>query len=236
MSLLDSLGNNNQAVGIHTGVDLIFVIDATGSMEPILSKVKENALSLYDRIVTGLRTARRTVKELRIKVIVYRDFYVDTKAIETSEHFFVLPDEKQAYHDFINSIQPMGGGDEPESALEALYYAMRSEWSKKYQKRRHIIVVLTDASGHKLDNPQRQYDSIYPSEIPHSLSDLQKIWVNRQGRMTYEARRMAIFAPNSYPWNEVGAWGQVQFTPSKAGEGLSEMDMDTVINYIVASI
>ena len=79
-----------QGVGDYN-VDIVMCIDATGSMSPIIEKVKENALSFYQRFLESMEESEKTVEQLRIKVIVFRDYGCDEAPMTESE-FFTLPD------------------------------------------------------------------------------------------------------------------------------------------------
>lgn len=48
--------------------------------------------------------------------------------------FFILPEEKQEFYNFVSQIKAGGGGDEPESGLEALALALRSDFVKDGDK------------------------------------------------------------------------------------------------------
>ena len=61
---------------IDTYMDIVFCIDVTQSMQPTIDKVKGFTLSLYDSLVPFmLEKAHREVKEMRAKVIAFRDFF-----------------------------------------------------------------------------------------------------------------------------------------------------------------
>ena len=228
----------NQTVGMKTTVDIVYVIDGTGSMQKLLDAVKNYALTMYDQIVAGLASKRRQVQRMRIKVIVYRDTYVDAEPFISSE-FFTLPGEASALRGFIENIRASGGGDEPESGLEALHYAIKSSWKRTdavFRKSRHIIVVMTDASAHKLDDPQRYIDPEYPMGIPADLATLQGEWEDRQGKIDSQGRRLILFAPNAYPWNEIANWTQTQHSPIPKNGKLDEDAYRMVLKYITDSI
>ena len=83
----EMLGASN--VDIDTNVDIVFAIDATESMQPLIDKVKSLTLSFREELEKGLKENRRIIKNLRIKVIVFRDYYVDDKyAMEESQFLF----------------------------------------------------------------------------------------------------------------------------------------------------
>lgn len=128
----EMLGASN--VDIDTNVDIVFAIDATESMQPLIDKVKSLTLSFREELEKGLKENRRIIKNLRIKVIVFRDYYVDDKYAMEESRFFILPEEKQEFYNFVSKIKAGGGGDEPESGLEALALALRSDFVKDGDK------------------------------------------------------------------------------------------------------
>ena len=214
---------------IVTNVDIVFCIDATAGMYPIHEEIKRNAFLFHGQLRETLIEKHRTVNQIRLKVIFFRDVYVDSDAFIESK-FFVLPDEEDAYAAFVNNAVARGGGDEPESGLEALAKAIASDWVNEGQRRRHIIIIFTDAPAHPLDKPERDSCVQYPSGMPKDLIELEALW---RGSMDH-AKRLAIFAPNAYPWNGISyEWDLAVHSPSRAGEGCSEAQMQLVIECIV---
>ena len=66
--------------GLRYAVDIVFCIDVTGSMTPILDRVKDNALRFYDDVQKNLTDKGKNVDELRVRVIAFRDFKADGAA------------------------------------------------------------------------------------------------------------------------------------------------------------
>ena len=71
--MLGSMGEGEE--GIATNVDIVFVIDATRSMRTTIDMVKESALSFQDKLYDFMDEAKRSINNLRIKVVWFRDFY-----------------------------------------------------------------------------------------------------------------------------------------------------------------
>jgi len=225
--------------GFECNVDLVLCIDATGSMGPVIGKVKESALSFYDSLVTALASKDRIVNEdnFRVKVIVFRDYYCDGDDSMEESAFFKLPTEKSAFRSFVSSIEAKGGGDEPENALEAIAIAMNSDWVQQGTRKRHIIMVWTDATAHPLEKSQEGKPSNYPSDIPDSFMELAGWWEDTQsGKMNNSAKRLIVFAPDDAPWSDVAMWSQTIHMASKAGDGLADTDMDIVFDVLAGSI
>ena len=66
--------------GLKYAVDIVFCIDVTGSMTPILDQVKDNALRFYDDVQKNLTDKGKNVDELRVQVIAFRDLKADGAA------------------------------------------------------------------------------------------------------------------------------------------------------------
>jgi hypothetical protein len=222
--------------GFTYAVDLVLVIDATGSMSSIIERVKASALKFHDDLGRKMNEKGKMVDELRVRVIAYRDFYAsDADALVESE-FFQLPREQDAFASFVNGIRATGGGDEPETALEALVAAIRSPWTTGGTKRRHAIVVWTDASAHPLERFADAKPVRYPADMPADLSDLTDLWEGQDG-MDGSAKRLVLFAPDAYPWTDINNhWEEVLQYPAKAGQGMEEMEYGEVLELIANSI
>ena len=221
----EMLGASN--VDIDTNVDIVFAIDATESMQPLIDKVKSLTLSFREELEKGLKENRRIIKNLRIKVIVFRDYYVDDKYAMEESRFFILPEEKQEFYNFVSKIKAGGGGDEPESGLEALALALRSDFVKDGDKKRHVIVLFTDASAHPLEQQEDGVPSNYPSNMFKNLGV----------QMAKDAKRLVLFAPSMYPWGEMEY--QLENTIRKdmdKGNGGRDLELDDVIALIANSI
>ena len=101
-------------------VDMVFCIDATGSMRHVLDFVKQNALNLYRDITGAMEKKHKVISQMRIRVIAFRDYIADGDQAMLASDFFVLPQQAQGFYDCVNGISAKGGGDIPEDGLEAL--------------------------------------------------------------------------------------------------------------------
>jgi hypothetical protein len=228
------------SVGFRYAVDIAFCIDVTGSMHPVIDVVKTNALAFHDKLLAVLAKKDKAIAQLRVRVIAFRDFADRAEdALETTD-FLTLPDQDAEFARFVNGLRATGGGDEPESALEALAVAIDSPWERGFDRRRHVIVMFTDASAHPLGDPAARATRTYPQSIPSSIDDLFETWgyASSQGAaMENAAKRLLIFAPDADPWNVIAAdWNNTIFLQSKAGDGLEEREMEEIINAIANSI
>ena len=227
---------DEESVEFETNVDIVLCLDLTGSMGPVIEKSKMLGRDLVGQINEGLRKKNRRVDSLRFKVCGFRDYYCDDEPMVESG-FFELPAQESRFYAYLDHLQATGGGDAPENSLEALYKAFTSDWMTRGAKRRHIVLLMTDTGPHPLDHPKRDSTPGYPQEMPRSLEELGAVWDDGQGRLGSTERRMAIFAPHDKVWDEINeTWPLVHHTPCRAGDGLSDIDMQVVVNWIANSI
>lgn len=229
---------SNYNTTLTYAVDIVFCIDVTGSMSPVLGTVKEGALTFHKRLEDAMAAKGKAISQLRLRVIAYRDFADNASdAIEASE-FWRIPDQTEEFESFIRRQRASGGGDEPESGLEALAMAVKSDWERGLDRRRHVIAVFTDASAHPLGTGSGA--RTYPAGLPASIDDLFEMWgyaTSQQAVMENAAKRLLLFAPDTGPWNVIAAdWNNTVYLPSRAGEGLQEVELAEIIDTIANSV
>jgi len=227
------------AQGLRYHIDLAFCIDVTGSMTPVIDLVKENVRKFPHDVRDALAKKDKVIDTLRIRVIAFRDVASDSDALSASEFFVVEPSTDLArYESFVKGLSASGGGDEPESALEALGIAQASDWTHEGDKQRHIIVMFTDASAHKLEDRVGEVSGSYRDQVPASLDELTDRWEGGQTvRIRKTARRLLIFGPDAYPWNVLAdTWGQTVWLQSQAGKGMEDVEYQTILSTIVNSV
>ncbi|MDR0569053.1 MAG: VWA domain-containing protein [Spirochaetaceae bacterium] len=226
--------------GLTYAVDIVLCIDGTGSMDPVIDMVKAKALSFHDDLSAEMEKKSKTIDALRIKVIVFRDYYAGDREPMTESPFFALPAEKDTFKRFVDSIKAEGGGDEPENGLEAVALAIQSDWVKTSHKSRHIAVIWTDASAHPLDHPWKlahpgKLPAFYPQDIPENFDALTDLWCGKQANTS--PKRIIMYAPDASPWNEISAyWENAFHYQSQAGNGLADTDYSTILNGIANSV
>src|SRR4051812_2547683 len=92
-------------------VDIVFCIDCTGSMEPVLEQVKSSALSFHERLAEAMSEKRKHISNLRIRTIAYRDYLHDRPdEVMLATPFFSLPEDAPAFDAAVRMLTPFGGG------------------------------------------------------------------------------------------------------------------------------
>ena len=138
-------GSFQQYVGElrQVGLDVVFVIDATGSMGWLISEVK-------DHVDTMAASIRRLVPVTRFGVVAYRDY--DDPEFVTMVQPLTL--NVGRVHAFLDQLQARGGGDPPEAVDAGVQTAMQRAGWKPDSK--HVIVILGDAPPH----PERMQSTL----------------------------------------------------------------------------
>jgi hypothetical protein len=219
-------------------VDMVFCIDATGSMEDIsgsqtkiINMVKQNAVSFYSDFVQIMNKKQKRVHQLRVRVVVFRDYIADKENAMMVTDFFLLPQQAAEFEACIKSIHADGGGDIPEDGLEALAYAIKSKWNTASSKARQVIVVWTDAGTHELGFGRKS--KFYPNGMPQNLSELNDWWDD----MNSNSKRLVLFAPDENGWSYISQnWDNTVHIPSAAGNGLAEKSYIEILNAIANSV
>lgn len=225
--------------GMDYTVDMVLVIDATGSMEEfgggqkrLINMVKEGAISFYDDLNRLMEAKGKHTRQLRIRIVAFRDYLADGNHAMLVTDFFRLPQQAAEFQACVNSIRAMGGGDIPEDGLEALAYAIRSKWTNEGSKKRQVIAIWTDAAPHPLGFGRSAAN--YPPEMPKSLAELTEWW---DRYMDHEAKRLVMFTPNEGDWSYISDyWDNVVHFPSQAGNGLAEQSYRDILNILANSI
>ena len=221
--------------GIKYYVDIVMCIDATCSMGNLLDTVKAHALSFYSDLLA--RMGKKRVDQLRVKLVVFRDYIADGRDAMLVTDFYTLPNQSALFQKSVNSIEPFGGGDDPEDGLEALAYAMNSNWTQDGDKRRHIIVVWSDDGTHELGFGAKAPN--YPRRMARDFDELSEWWGDSRlpGIMDNNAKRLIIFAPAKEYWDVISeSWDNILHFPSEAGQGLRDVDYEQILDAIVNSI
>lgn len=135
--------------------DIVFLIDATGSMQPCIDDIKNNIKLFFRTLEQADANGGAIVKDWRARVIGYRDPSVDGTDWYVSNPFVK---DAAAIEGQLDALRASGGGDEPEGLLDALYKVATwgntdkaaqevdpGKWRYRSDAAR-CVIVFTDAS------------------------------------------------------------------------------------------
>jgi hypothetical protein len=122
--------------GVHPKVEVVFVLDTTGSMGGLIQGAKEKIWSIAKHIASATPTP-----EVTIGLVAYRDIgdaYVTKK--------YALSGDIDAVFEHLMAFRAEGGGDTPEHVAKGLYDAVYGmQWSEGAMK---MIFLVGDAPPH----------------------------------------------------------------------------------------
>lgn len=199
-------------------VDVVMCIDVTGSMSNIINTVKSNAIGFYDSFNRCCEEEGIQLTGLKAQVIAFRDKNEDSNWLQTSSTYS-LPEQRSAYNNFVNGLYADGGGDTPESGLEALQAAFsKTDWGTDDGYHRQVVILWTDAPY------------LIGSYSNVTLGSLTSQWSSMPS-----GRRLILFAPYGTDGSNSGSWGNLDgwtnlIHESNLSSGFNDFD------YILKSI
>ncbi len=223
--------------------DLVFLIDLTGSMAPCIDALRKNIETFIDSLSRGDGNSAAPVRDWRGKVVGYRD--LESGATDGVPWFVDNPFVRDvaALKAQLASVKAEGGGDEPESLLDALYKVAsmpaipkgsQAEDPAKWRYRSdaaRVVIVFTDASFKETMS--------LPEAKGGSLQDVANVVM---------ANRiiLSLFAPNFEGYDRLSQidkseWEVVEFeglTPQQALEKFTSdpVNFKTTLQQLAASV
>jgi Mg-chelatase subunit ChlD len=120
-------------------IEMVFVLDTTGSMGGLLQAAKERVWAIANEAAKG-----RPAPKVKMGLVAYRD---KTDAYVTKV-FDLTGNLDKTYQDLL-TLDAGGGGDEPEHVIAGLDDAVRKiHWSRD-QKSFKVIYLVGDAAPHE---------------------------------------------------------------------------------------
>ena len=139
--------------------DLLFLIDATGSMMSYIEAAKAQVKS----IVGDINRTFFNEADVRVAVVAYRD-HKDKKRLE----FLDFTTDVGEVFKFLDGLYATGGDDVAEDVLGGLDQALKAAW--KHQTRCIMHIADAPAHGKDLHDMGRHSDHYYePRSEPHGM-------------------------------------------------------------------
>ena len=131
-------------------VDIVFAIDATGSM-------KDDIEQLRNEWIPELIKGVKQFGYIRLGLLLYRDYGDNFKYNGLPVRFFNFTDDVDVFARYLNAFEIKGkeGGDIPEAVYEALYGSMAFyRWNSEASKK---IILIGDAEPHPTPRGSGRY-------------------------------------------------------------------------------
>ena len=223
--------------------DVVFLIDVSGSMSPIIDALRKNIETFVDSLSSGDANNAAPVRDWRGKVVGYRDIEAaQSEGLEWMEDNPFVRDTA-ALKAQLAGLRAEGGGDEPESLLDALYKVATMEASPKGAQTEEagkwryrsdaarVVVVFTDATFKETMSIQEAKGG--------ALQDVANVVM---------ANRiiLSLFAPNFEGYDRLSQidkseWEVVEYEGLNAQEALQKFTADpenfkTTLKQLAASV
>jgi hypothetical protein len=210
--------------------DVVFLIDVSGSMKPCIDALRTNIEVFIDSLSKGEANNAPPVRDWRGKVVGYRD--IETAQSEGIPWIVDNPFVRDAtsLKAQLAALRAEGGGDEPESLLDALFKVAsmettpkgsQSEDPEKWRYRSdaaRVVVAFTDA-------PFKETMSVQEAK-GGSLQDVANVVM---------ANRiiLSLFAPNFEGYDRLSQidkseWEVVEYEGLSPQEALKKFTADSV--------
>lgn len=135
-------------------LDVVFAIDATGSMKNDIEKLKADLMPQMTALLSGKSDAR-------IGLLFYRDYGDTFKYMDLPVQCFAFSSNFNSVNKNLNSIKIFGteGGDIPEAVYEAIYAS--TEFYRWRPDAAREIILIGDAEPHPTPRGSGKYSKDY---------------------------------------------------------------------------
>jgi len=133
-------------------VDIIFLLDISGSMGPAIIDIIKNVGTFVDNLIPE-EESKRLIKDWRARVFSFGDMESDSAEVKLNVSRPWTQEPQEIVNQMIECIELVkqgGGGDEPESSLDAMYLAARDGFDSSWTERTRVIILFTDATPKKI--------------------------------------------------------------------------------------
>jgi len=118
----------------HSNLDLLFICDCTGSMQPWIEKTKKSIYSIIRYIKNNNKQSN-----VRVGFVAYRDFH-DLRRFE----FINFKENIKLIYDFISQLKAEGGDDWAEDLSGGLMEGLKLSWNSNAR----YAILICDAPDH----------------------------------------------------------------------------------------
>ena len=160
-TLIEDIGKILKTFVNAEKLDIVFAIDATGSMKDDIEKLREDLIPEIKRIFSK-------EKDVRIAVLFYRDYGDTFKYMDLPVKCFDFTRSFKTFKEQLYSIKILGreGGDIPEAVYEAMFAA--SEFYKWRGDAQKEIILIGDAEPHPVPRGTGKYSKGYVMALAES--------------------------------------------------------------------
>jgi len=168
-------------------VDMVFVLDTTGSMGGLIEGAKQKIWSIVNEVAAG-----KPSPMIRIGLVAYRD-----KGDQYVTRTFDLSENLDSVYEKLLSFTADGGGDGPEHVLMALEDSIeRMAWSKTVGTFK-VVYLVGDSPAHKEYGDTPALEKLAQAAVRRGVV-INTVQCGRQSDTEAEWRRLARLSEGRY--------------------------------------
>lgn len=209
-------------------IDMVFVLDVTGNMGFFVDRFRRNLLPmLRQRLSERAETAR-----IRFRIITFRDYMSDGEEAIYRSRFYLMPEEEAELNRELQRVECYGGGDSPENGMEALYFALTSDFAAGEESRQYIF-LFTNADAVEIG--KRADCSGYPQDMP-SEEEIAALWKNGKG-LSKNGKKLVLVAPKETVYQKLFAgFDDVFFCPTSFSGLLDDLEFSPLLDKAIEEV
>lgn len=196
-------------VAARPNIDVVFVLDATGSMGDEIEPVKQHIWSIANQIASG-----NPRPNLRVGLVIYRDR-------SDSEHTAMTPltSDLDAMHSALMRVSATGGGDYPEDVDAGLALALHEmNWN---QQAARMVFLVGDAPAQRYADRSHERLVSYAADHQIEISTIECSGLDARGRAEFAAlshRTHGMMTALTYAQDQQLADGRTQTILRQGGQ------------------
>ncbi|MBK8697001.1 MAG: VWA domain-containing protein [Deltaproteobacteria bacterium] len=171
----DRSDRDGQQQSTRPHIDVVFVLDATGSMGDEIEPVKQHIWNIANQIASG-----NPRPELRVGLVIYRD-----RGDAEPTRMVPLTGDLDQMHTALMGVTAQGGGDYPEDVDAGLALALHEmNWGERSAR---MVFLVGDAPAQRY--PEHDHDGLvrYAADRQIEVSTIECSGLDARGRSEFAA-------------------------------------------------
>ena len=207
-------------VKMYGYVDFVICLDTTGSMSDVIKNVTNNIADSLIKNMDSKMTKNQSQLDWRGRIIGFGDINCDEPIYEGT----FTSNADQLVRE-LASIPSTGGGDEPESSLDALYLAAQSPWRTDTPVHK-VVILFTDAT------PHAEIHAKTVSSGPRDVARINEEYTKNRIKLFLYGRQHEIYEKlESIPRAQINLWPSPEIFKQ-----LDKMDFSKEFEIMAATI
>lgn len=138
-------------------LDIMFLIDATGSMDPYINQARDSIGTIYDDV---LKNGSWSKDDIRVGLVAFRD-HPQKQATTFLTQTYDFTSDMSKVSGNLDALEAKDGEDYPEASEDALEEALEADWNDDAVM---VTVLITDSTPHATGESQDYFKDGCPKQ------------------------------------------------------------------------